>query len=539
MKKFIRDPINVCALLLLLVFFITCITSVLNKYTTVDESLYIVAGYAYLKTGDFRINIEHPVFMKALYGLPLLFLNPKLPIEKNENWNKSANIDVVANYAFASDFYIENLNMFRTIVFSARVVAIILATILSFLIFLWTKEAFGKKASLLALCIYCFEPNIIAHGSIAALDLPLTLFVFASFYFTWKFANSGRRRFLALSVISITFAVLTKYSGLIFIPLLMAFSLFYRKKLNEKFGSKAKTYYAIFFIAILITPIIFANIIYAFDHYKENIYLVIPSRVFEGYDFMRHWAEGGRDGWFFFEYRSYIPEYYLGAFLIKTTVPILILTALGFLLFVKRPNIEVLKILLPGLIFFILLSLFSRFYIGLRYALPAFPFLFAFIAGAFAPYLEKTNCGKKILLLIAVLLFWHIISSLSIYPHYLSYFNELIGGPANGLKYLSDSNIDWGQDFFYFMEFAKDRNWENPHLIYFGWPYPWMFMRFHWEDICEAKKERFAISATAIIGVIKDANCHRWLLNYEPKERIGWSIYYYEIDSEDINSKTS
>ena len=31
-------------------------------------------------------------------------------------------------------------------------------------------------------------------------------------------------------------------------------------------------------------------------------------------------------------------------------------------------------------------------------------------------------------------------------PHYLAYFNELAGGPANGFKELVDSNLDWGQD---------------------------------------------------------------------------------------------
>ena len=31
-------------------------------------------------------------------------------------------------------------------------------------------------------------------------------------------------------------------------------------------------------------------------------------------------------------------------------------------------------------------------------------------------------------------------------PHYLAYFNESVGGPANGYKHLVDSSLDWGQD---------------------------------------------------------------------------------------------
>lgn len=44
---------------------------------------------------------------------------------------------------------------------------------------------------------------------------------------------------------------------------------------------------------------------------------------------------------------------------------------------------------------------------------------------------------------------WIIASSLWIYPHSLSYFNESIGGPLNGPYHLLGSNTDWGQDLLY------------------------------------------------------------------------------------------
>jgi hypothetical protein len=48
--------------------------------------------------------------------------------------------------------------------------------------------------------------------------------------------------------------------------------------------------------------------------------------------------------------------------------------------------------------------------------------------------------------LVASLGTWLVASSLWIYPHSLSYFNESIGGPLNGPKHLLGSNVDWGQD---------------------------------------------------------------------------------------------
>jgi hypothetical protein len=44
---------------------------------------------------------------------------------------------------------------------------------------------------------------------------------------------------------------------------------------------------------------------------------------------------------------------------------------------------------------------------------------------------------------------WILASSLWFYPHSLSYFNELVGGPENGPQHLLGSNFDWGQDLRY------------------------------------------------------------------------------------------
>ena len=47
---------------------------------------------------------------------------------------------------------------------------------------------------------------------------------------------------------------------------------------------------------------------------------------------------------------------------------------------------------------------------------------------------------------IVVLLLLHIVVIARIHPHYLAYFNELVGGPDRCYVHLSDSNVDWGQD---------------------------------------------------------------------------------------------
>jgi hypothetical protein len=66
----------------------------------------------------------------------------------------------------------------------------------------------------------------------------------------------------------------------------------------------------------------------------------------------------------------------------------------------------------------------------------------------------SSNIGLRKMLhllpfLACLLIGWFVTSSLFVYPHSLSYFNELIGGPMNGSEHLLGSNLDWQQDFKY------------------------------------------------------------------------------------------
>lgn len=66
----------VASVLLLLILFVTLShTAALLKSPTADENFHLVAGYSYLKWGDYRINPEHPPLAKLWAALPLLALD--------------------------------------------------------------------------------------------------------------------------------------------------------------------------------------------------------------------------------------------------------------------------------------------------------------------------------------------------------------------------------------------------------------------------------------------------------------------------------
>jgi hypothetical protein len=99
----------------------------------------------------------------------------------------------------------------------------------------------------------------------------------------------------------------------------------------------------------------------------------------------------------------------------------------------------------------------------LRYLLPAFPFLFVF-AGRVAAWRPAARPAQAVV--IGLLAAWTALSSLAAHPRYIPYFNELIGGPRNGYRWLADSDLDWGQDGAYMRgEYARAspvRVWFDP-----------------------------------------------------------------------------
>jgi hypothetical protein len=125
-----------------------------------------------------------------------------------------------------------------------------------------------------------------------------------------------------------------------------------------------------------------------------------------------------------------------------------------------------LLLLAPLVVILTLVSSQTGFSHHLRYVLPIFPFAFIW-ASQLAPAALSGGWLGRFVIGGAVL--WSVGSSLWIYPHSLSYFNELVGGPTGGHAHLVDSNIDWGQDLLYLKRWLDKHPEARPlRLAYFG-----------------------------------------------------------------------
>ena len=144
--------------------------------------------------------------------------------------------------------------------------------------------------------------------------------------------------------------------------------------------------------------------------------------------------------------------------------------------------------------------------------------------------------------LCSILMGWYVFESVRVWPYYLTYFNQLAGGPSGGYRYVVDSNLDWGQDLKRLSQWVEKNNIEKIHLDYFGWSDPIYYLgpKFQWLTAGQYKNAQdfidktgggyLAVSATFFMGSRGDPEkSYAWLQRYEPVVVIGNSIWVWKL----------
>ena len=168
--------------------------------------------------------------------------------------------------------------------------------------------------------------------------------------------------------------------------------------------------------------------------------------------------------------------------------------------------------------------------------MPVLPFVFVFVSSLINIEIKKKIWRNICIAVFAILCLWYLLSSLFIYPHYLAYFNEFAGGPDNGHKYLLDSNIDWGQDLKGLDKWLDENDIDDKITLgYFGHEdIDWRIDEFD-RFKCAATPGIVAISVNLLYDFQNiNQGCTDWLDKYEPITKIGYSIFVYDIDDEEI-----
>ena len=522
--------------LLLLFLVANCLLIARRDTPTVDEFVYLPAGYYHLRTGDLTFDSTNPPLLKMAMALPLLAMD--LVLERDPRWRD--NRTGWGPWIYGTRFMAVNRARFLDAFFAGRATTIVFAAVTGVLLWWWARTMFSPLAALAVLALYSTQPTVLAHGALATLDTGVSLLIFAAFLSLARFTATELRPWAALSGALLGLGIAGKGVTLIFLPLVPVLAAIgWRGWDRERLLKLADG-----MVVLAVSGWIVVLAVYQFSGFP------LPGPVLEGIRFQANASSAGefpaflnggwsQTGWWY---------YFLEAFALKTPIPTLVLVLAGLGVIARRRGRapEDAWIVLPPLLLLYVLSFhFGKNY-GVRYLLPALPFLLL-VAGA---AVDAALRGRRAGITVAGLLALQLASCVLAAPHQLAYFNLFAGSQDHARRLLLDSNLDWGQDLGRLATFLETNGVGRVGLGYFGHVDPGIYGIDYALPPQAPAAGRYAVSANFLagypyaitwtdrmIGVKRGA--WSWLDRLAPTARVGSSIYYFDVTDDDVRRLTA
>jgi hypothetical protein len=566
-----------------------------NDSLIVDEVPHIGAGYSYIVKHDMRLNPEHPPLVKDLAGIALSFLNLNQDAFDTTNWKK----DINGQWEFGRSLIYLTGNNADTMTRVARFPILVFFIIAAVLIFIWGRRLFGETGAAIALILFCFSPTVLAHARFVTTDMGvLTAILASTFAFISYVREPTWKKFFIVAIV-FGLALLTKFSAFLLVPFLGLLAVLWgylhgkniwaRIRSALRWGCMSVAVFATGFLlmtwpvyiyhtwsypperqlndtSFLLTSFSNRTIANAVVWMADKPVLRSASWYATGLLMATQRAGGGNTITFLGRVveqggRTYFPLVYL----IKEPLSWWILVFIAVMIVAVRnaqkrmfswkyidtwlkKNFDI-SAMIVWLIIYWIVSIRSPLNIGVRHILPTFPFAILLVAGQISYFIEhlKKHEARELRifsLLIIGLLAWGIFEQARIFPSYLSYFNQLAGGPSRGRDIVTDSNLDWGQDLKRLGTFVRQNNIQHIQLDYFGWADPsyyldTSFTTLHDDVYLDARDFLrhnprggwIAVSATFFEHSISRNSGigYAWLNAYKPTASIGNSLLVWHI----------
>ena len=439
-------------------------TSVVQLSITSDEIDHLHAAYRYWQCNDFGWNPEHPPVVKIVAGLPLQFMRINDPMSHACGLPNSKAADFVIGHAFI----FANPEAMLT---AARFAVSIFSILLLLTVWFFARKMFGLPVAVICGVVIAFDPGVLAHGALVTTDVGASLGMLLAIYAAYCYAiEPTRTRLLALSL-AVGLALCLKHSMILLAVIVPAVLFTDTALLNRRNFSRTLARQAVGLAAVAVIALAALWASYGFRYAARPAAApvwssprmsmahgtvatklipelesrhILPQAYLVGLQDVLVESEIGRPSFLLGKlYRNGNWFYFPVVMAIKLTVPLLLLillSAISVRFWKQRPR-ELLFVMLPVVLVFAF-SMSSKLSIGFRHILPILPLLTIFAAaGAW----NLVRSRKWPLVAVVGLLSLHIASSLHAYPNYLSYSNELWGGPTETYRYLANSDVDWGQ----------------------------------------------------------------------------------------------
>lgn len=562
-----------------------------------SEFAHLPAGLSHLYLGRFELYSVNPPLVRIVAASPVAFTHPKI------NWESydlspatRSEVAVARDFARANK---ENVLMFFVL---ARWACIPFALLGAVICFQWASALYGSAAGLLAQALWCCCPWVLGHASLIVPDAHAAAVGITA---CWTFRCWLRRPTLWRAIVLggvMGLAQLTKFTLLVFYPLWLILWILYRVLGHTTHDKSHWLREAVMLAVASATSLYVINLGYGFegsfkrlgtycfhsvmlsgcqpvsyaphDHtnrfansWLATIPVPLPTNYVYGIDIQKADFERGMrsylrgewsiGGWWY---------YYLYALVVKLPLGTwgLLLTAVGASLFCRKYSAawgDELLLLVPAITILALVSSQTGVNLHSRYVVPFLPFMYIWIS-------KVGRCIElrhwKTVFIVASSICWSIGSSLWYYPHCISYFNELVGGPRNGHYHLLNSSIAWGQDLFFLRDWSSKHpeaqplffapfGCVDPHWAGIEYSLPPVGPAFQLTELGEPKLGPYpgwyAIDVNYLHGIndplvnekgelqcpIDNHHNYSYFLNFEPEAMAGYSIYIYHITIDEAN----
>ncbi len=592
-----KRPVRSVCFLLLAMHAVLLAWCAWHDSPTTDEVAHLPAGISHWRFGRFELFRVNPPLVRMVAALPVIAAGAKT------DWRDfTEDPRIRADSRVGRRFMAANGPEVWRLFALARTACIPFLLLGGYLCFRWASELYGKTAGLLAMTLWCFSPNIIAHGHLITTDAAATALGLAAHYAFWRWLRCPSWRQAMLVGVALGLAQLTKTSWIVLFLLWPVLAMGWNIASLGHGRSPSSRRQIVQLGAIFALALYVINLGYGFEgtlrplgnfcfvstalggdqscrhthHDRGPMYnsgtqfsscgnrfsstplrrlpVPLPANYVQGIDVQKAFFErrlwsylGGewrKGGWWYFYLYALAIKVPLGTWLL-----VLLAVVARFYLrhrpIAPRDEIILLAPLLTVLAFVSLQTGFTR---HLRYVLPVFPYFFIFASSLAAPWIRRNS---RIVVVTLLALCWSIGSSLWIYPHSMSYFNELVGGPMRGHNHLGSSNVDWGQDLLHLKHWLRQHPearpvgmcYVHPNLNpeYLGIEFTALPPSDGWAGAPDMPPEIDRLGpcpgwyAVSVRQLHARQGKYAYFLGFRPVDRIGYSTYIYHLDEQQVN----
>jgi hypothetical protein len=473
-----------------------------------DEAAHIAAGLYHWDTSRFDSYQVNPPFPRLLATICL-----RLSSHPRPDWHSEQSRYRRHEFIFAHQWLIINRDSLPCQLLLARLPMLVFAAIGAIAIFRWVFRLYGMSSAIGSATMWLFNPCVVTYSANVNADLPAAAVGLLLGYRYWNWEVTQSRVFPWDVSVLVGACVLCKFTWLMLFALLPLMTLAYdvvdwlRSESQAMEDERQWLQFIKVFSRSLKLVVSFSvslfviNLGYGFEgsfntldsfsfisralsgksleepesgnRFYGGMLASVPSpfprEMVHGIDYLKWELEQGKASYMRGQWKEVGSNwFYVYAMLVKVPLGHLCLlvfsaaTCVRWMSTKRNPASADWISAIIGIAVIVVVSSSAGFTHHVRYVLPAYGFIYVFMGRLL--YCCSFNYWKALWI---ALIGWPLVFHFQYLGLSHTYFNALGGGPNEGWRCLSFSNVDWGQSTYRLAEFARRHPDHRPLTILF------------------------------------------------------------------------